>query len=90
MVRYKNFANIASKIYFCGGQWKFSRSLLTLKQGLLEIQNEKVIDTKVFNGLHDTILLLTEKLKAAGHPSFQKFLDDFETDISLMEKALHL
>lgn len=55
--------------------------LLTLKQGLLQMPHQKIIDQKIFNGLHDTIVLLAEKLKATGTISFQKFQDDFEKDI---------
>ncbi len=55
--------------------------LLTLKQGLLQMPQQKIIDQKIFNGLHDNILLLAEKLKETGTASFQKFQDDFEKDI---------
>ena len=55
--------------------------LLTLKQGLLQMPHQKIIDQKIFNGLHDTILLLAEKFKKIANTPFQKFLDDFENDI---------
>jgi hypothetical protein len=56
--------------------------LLTLKQGIIELLKEKPVSKKILDGLHDTILLLDEKLKGTGHSSFQQFQEDFERGIS--------
>ncbi len=52
--------------------------LLTLKQGLLAVSGEKIAGKKIFEGLHDTVMVMTEKLKAAGVHAFEEFQSGFE------------
>ena len=42
--------------------------LLTLKQGLLSIQHDKIIHTNIFDGLRDTVAVLNEK--ASGNSMY--------------------
>ncbi len=48
--------------------------LLTLKQGLLAMQQDKIVQTTVFDGIRDTAAVLHEK--TAGHAETGAFLDE--------------
>ena len=59
--------------------------LLTYKQGLLEILNEPIVNTKIFNGLLDTFFVLVENIENSEKKKFNKIIDNLE-QLSLTEE----
>jgi cyclic beta-1,2-glucan synthetase len=48
--------------------------LLTLKEGLLDMQHDKIIDTRVLDGIRDTVAVLNEKTN--HHTETEAFLEE--------------
>ncbi len=53
--------------------------LLILKQGLLDLSHQKILGVKLFAGLRDTLLALTDALGEKDMPLLQQFESDMET-----------
>ncbi len=62
--------------------------LLTLKQGLIELRNQPIIQHSVIEGLHDT-LRIAAKLYNEKNPTLQNFLEKFEESRLLYPFTLH-
>ena len=52
--------------------------LLTLRQGLLAIPAEKLIDQKLWLGLHDTLRIVAKEIEPSEHHKFSEIQKDFE------------
>ena len=52
--------------------------MLTLQQGMLEIQHQKIIKENLWDGLYDTVRILAEKIAAADKTAFLQFQKEFE------------
>jgi cellobiose phosphorylase len=52
--------------------------LLTLRQGLLAIPAKKLMDQKLWSGLHDTLRIVTNELDPSDHPQFNEIQKDFK------------
>ena len=52
--------------------------LLTYKQGLLEIINEPILNTKIFKGLLDTLFVFIEKMEDSEKKYFNPIIDKLE------------
>jgi cyclic beta-1,2-glucan synthetase len=60
--------------------------LLTLKQGLLALPHDKIIQANIFNGIRDTTTVLLEK--SPGNKDVQQFLDEVTEICSSKPKGL--
>lgn len=50
--------------------------LLTLKQGFLEILDQKIVEPKIFEGIQDTFCVMNENLSAEDKQHFKNFKND--------------
>lgn len=50
--------------------------LLTLRQGLLALPNQKIIGTQIIEGLHDTLRIIEKKLPEGQVSSLRKFREE--------------
>jgi len=69
--------------------------LLTLRQGFLEILDQKTFDSKVYIGLRDTLLVLLERIEAGDKDKFNEFRDAVDNasqseELSVYENMLRL
>ena len=56
--------------------------LLVLRQGLMAIPHQKILDLKLFKGLRDTLLVLTDTLEEKNIGLLQQFKSDLEKAFS--------
>ncbi len=54
--------------------------LITLKQGIIGILNQKIIEQKIFNGLNDTLKVFTKTLKDGSSDELKEFTNKLEKD----------
>jgi hypothetical protein len=54
--------------------------LLTLRQGLLEMLNRKIIEDDLWDGLYDTIRIISKKITAEEQTLFHEFQTAFEIE----------
>jgi len=62
--------------------------LLTLRQGLLAIPAKRVLDQKVWSGLHDTLRIVAKEIEPSEHHPFIEIQKEFEA--VFLEAPLHL
>jgi cyclic beta-1,2-glucan synthetase len=63
--------------------------LLVLKQGLLAIPNQKILGSKIFFGLRDTLRVLTDTLKDKDDKVLEQFCNELETACNDSEITCH-
>ena len=57
-----------------------SAHLLTLRQGLLALPDDKILEARWFDGLNDTLMILTDAVEGAS----SKLLVEFHADLGLL------
>lgn len=64
--------------------------LLTLRQGLLEIPQEKIISDKLWDGLYDTIRIIAQNIPEDKQAGFHAFQQEFETIFANIPQTLDI